>query len=83
MNSVPTLAAAVSMVQVRAMIVLARLTSLACSGPSPGIPRGFSRFRTGGGPGFVGSDDLKWRATENVLQGGAATMAKNSPDSVR
>eukprot|EP00965_Chrysotila_dentata_P028411 943750-Pleurochrysis_carterae.AAC.1 len=79
MYSAPASRAAVSKVVVRRMSSLALAISRACSLGTSGRPRGYSRVRTTGGPPSGESRDAKLRETENVEQGGDATIAAYSP----
>ena len=60
----------------RVVISFARLSSRAWAGDNCGRPLGCARVRTGAGPPSLPFGEVKCLATENVLHGGAANIAK-------
>ena len=79
MYCVPAANAAVSSAVMRATTALACRSSRRCFVGTLGRPRMLFRSLTTGGPSSLDPSAAKWRVTEKVLHGGAATMARNSP----
>ena len=67
---------AVSSAVMRATTALACRSSRRCFAGTLGRPRMFFRSLTTGGPSSLDPSAAKWRVTEKVLHGGAATMAR-------
>eukprot|EP00965_Chrysotila_dentata_P011848 389072-Pleurochrysis_carterae.AAC.1 len=80
MYSLPASRAARRRFAVRRISSLDCCNSRACWGGTSGRPRMCSRSRTGGGPPSGAALEAKKRETENVEQGGEATMAAYVPD---
>eukprot|EP00965_Chrysotila_dentata_P240961 6204013-Pleurochrysis_carterae.AAC.1 len=83
MYSAPESLAARRRAAVRRTSSLAWWSSRACAGATSGIPIGWSRVLTGGGPPSRASVEVKRRATEKVEHSGDATTAVYAPPAQR